>query len=95
MAASHVHLQSLAMSNCSSANLSLSSEQVQPANLMLERLGQAQRLSYLDVSMNRLDLSGLICLVRVALKIASPDLPFLAVRSAGAGGCIGTAPHSH
>ncbi|CAJ1409660.1 unnamed protein product [Effrenium voratum] len=62
VAASHVHLQSLAMSNCSSANLSLSSEQVQPANLMLERLGQAQRLSYLDVSMNRLDLSGALVL---------------------------------
>lgn len=66
----HVHLRSLSLSNCSSAGTEgtdqdRQSEQAKPfkpVNLMLECLSKAKSLTYLDISINRLDLTGALIL---------------------------------
>lgn len=66
----HVHLRWLSLSNCSSAGTEAmedrhSAEQAKPfkpVNLMLECLSKAKSLTYLDISINRLDLTGALIL---------------------------------
>ena len=55
----HVQLRSLSMSSCSSSN---DSSDLKPANVMLEYLSKARSLRFLDISMNRLDLSAALIL---------------------------------
>ncbi|CAK9004364.1 unnamed protein product [Durusdinium trenchii] len=66
----HVHLRSLSMSNCSSANIDTTdldrqgdqAKPFKPVNLMLECLCKAKSLTYLDISINRLDLTAALIL---------------------------------
>ena len=65
----HVHLKSLSLSNCSSANVDAADDRqgeqaraFKPLNLMLECLSKAKSLTYLDISINRLDLTGALIL---------------------------------
>ena len=66
----HVHLKSLSVSNCSSANIDTNdldrqgsqAKAFKALNLMLECLCKAKRLTYLDISINRLDLTAALIL---------------------------------
>jgi len=58
----HVHLRSFLMSNCSTSNVDARVEQARPTWILLEYLCKARSLTYLDLSMNRLDLSAALIL---------------------------------